>query len=120
MQEAVSRNISRNSYKGPTTMDPCDQDTLVPSNFSHVSTLTLAMSLWVCHPVKQKGSLGFVHLHWKGSQALGQVAWGSGGIAGSLSYKLWMWCLGCFGDGLVTNLAVLANGWTQWSDLFQS
>lgn len=65
-------------------MDPCDQDTLVPSNFSHVCTLTLAMSLWVCHPVKQKDSLGFVHLHWKGGQALGQVAWRSGGIAGSL------------------------------------
>lgn len=61
MQEDVSRNISRNSYEGPTTMDPCDQDALAPSNFSHVCTLTLAMSLWVCCPVTPQDSPRFLH-----------------------------------------------------------
>lgn len=42
---AGGRNISRNSYEGPITTDPCDEDTLVPSNFSHVCTLTLAICL---------------------------------------------------------------------------
>lgn len=45
MQEAVSRNTSRNGYEGPTTMDPCDQDTIVPSNFSHICTSTPAIRL---------------------------------------------------------------------------
>lgn len=45
IQEAVSRNTSRNSDKGPTTMDSYDQDTFVPSNFSGVCTLTLAICL---------------------------------------------------------------------------
>lgn len=90
--------------------------TLVPSNFSHVCTLILVISLCGLPSCKtRRFSWIFTFLHGKDGQALGPCL---------KTQRYHCLCLVkdvnvVHSDSLVMNLAVLVNDCTQWSDLFQ-